>query len=203
MSGSISYWLSQLKQGNSDAATELWVRYSNDITELCRKRLSRIPKSFVDEDDIAQSAFRCICEGLMEGQLISVTSRDDLWFLLLSITFKKIASHVESEMAQKRGGGKVRTESSIAMSSDETARFRIDWLASDEPTPDLSVMLQEQHVYLLEKLGNERLRTLAELRIAGFSVSEIAHEMSLSTRSVERKLSLIRDKWRAELCEVH
>jgi hypothetical protein len=203
MSGSVSYWLSQLKKGDADAACHLWARYSPDLLAVSRKRLSRIPKGYVDEDDIAQSVFRCICEGLMGGQLATVESRDDLWFLLLSVTFRKVAGHVQSQMALKRGAGKVRTESSLGVASDETINFCIEGLASDEPAPELSVMLEEQCARLLEKLGNENLRTLAEFRIAGYSVAEIAAEMSLSTRSIERKLSLIRDKWKVELCEAY
>lgn len=201
MAGSVSYWLSQLKEGDARAAGELWHRYSPDLLAVSRKRLSRLPRGYVDEDDISQSVFRCVCEGVIGGQLATVKSRDDLWFLLVAVTTRKIANYIESQMAQKRGEGKVRTESSLGCGSDETIRFYFDTMPSDIPPPEISAMLDEQYAHLLSKLGTDNLRMLAELRIAGYTVSEIASQMSLSTRSIERKLSLIRDKWKAELCD--
>jgi DNA-directed RNA polymerase specialized sigma24 family protein len=202
MRGSVSEWISNLREGDAEAARQLWIRYSPDLIEVCRKRLARIPRDYVDEDDIAQSVFQCMCTGLSRGQFEELEGRDDLWWLLVAMTMRKVAGHAQSQMAVKRGGGRVRTESSLSIKADETLPFRVDSLTSEDPPPEAIVILQEQHAYLLARLGSDGLRNVAEYRIAGYSIQEISDMLSLSTRSVERKLRLIRDTWKAALYDV-
>jgi hypothetical protein len=70
---------------------------------------------------------------------------------------------------------------------------------SDAPTPEFLVSLEEQHNRLLGLLRDDRLRQIAVFRIEGFTVPEIAVDLCLSTRSIERKLQLIRGVWSQEL----
>jgi DNA-directed RNA polymerase specialized sigma24 family protein len=63
------------------------------------------------------------------------------------------------------------------------------------------VELEEQYARLLDMLRNDQLRKVAILRIEGYTVAEIAQKVDIGQRAVERKLQLIRDKWRRELLE--
>ena len=69
----------------------------------------------------------------------------------------------------------------------------------DGPTPEVLVILEEQNQRLLGLLGDDRLKHIAVSRVEGYTVGEIAHNMRLSIRSVERKLQTIRKKWSREL----
>jgi len=57
--------------------------------------------------------------------------------------------------------------------------------------------LMEQAQNFLDDLPEETLRTTALYKLQGYENSEIAEKLSLSVRSVERKISLIRRLWSA------
>jgi len=63
---------------------------------------------------------------------------------------------------------------------------------------DVHVMLDEEHQRLLSLLRDERLRQVAISRIEGRTVAEIARDLGLCARSIERKLRLIRNTWASE-----
>ena len=50
-------------------------------------------------------------------------------------------------------------------------------------------------------LRNDQLREIAILRIEGYNVAEIAQKLAIGMRAVERKLQLIRKKWKRELLD--
>jgi DNA-directed RNA polymerase specialized sigma24 family protein len=188
---SVSTWIASLKHSDADAAQRLWDRYSIQLVELARRRLDRVPKGFADEDDVAQSVFRNICCGAAAGRFGDIKNRDDLWWIILSITKRKTVDLKRRQMAKKRGGGQVLSESAIAGERS----FSLDNLIGDDPTPELLVTLDEQVGYLLNLLRNDGLRRIAISRVEGYSVAEIADELEITTRSVERKLKLIRTTW--------
>jgi RNA polymerase sigma factor (sigma-70 family) len=196
---SISHWIAELKDGDASAAERLWERYAMRLVELARRRLKDAPKQVADEEDVAASVFHSLCRGAAAGRFENVKNRDDLWWLLLAITKQKVVDHVRREMAQKRGGGRIQSESGLSRNSDDSHGFALDHLIGDEPTPEFALMLQEQHSRLLGLLRDDRLRQIAVFRIEGLTVPEIAADLGVSTRSVERKLQLIRGAWSKEL----
>jgi RNA polymerase sigma factor (sigma-70 family) len=197
--GSVSGWIHSLNKGELDAAQKLWDRYASLLLEIARRKLGDAPKGSADEEDIAQNVFASICRGAAAGRLMDVKNRDDLWWLLLAVTRQKVASHVRREMAQKRGAGRVCSESVLHGEVGSNSGFRLDYVVGEEPTPDFIAMLNEQHLRLLELLPSASLRQVADSRIEGYSVAEIAARLAISIRAVERKLQLIRSKWSAEL----
>lgn len=199
--GSVSGWIHNLNQGELDAAQNLWNRYAGQLVEIARRKLGDAPKSAADEEDVAQNVFASICRGAAAGRLMDVKNRDDLWWLLLAVTRQKVASHVRREMAQKRGAGRVCSESALRGDVGSNSGFRLDYVVGEEPTPEFIAMLNEQHLRLLEVLTSPSLRQVAVSRIEGYTVAEIAARLAISIRAVERKLQLIRSKWSAELAE--
>lgn len=103
------------------------------------------------------------------------------------------------ETALKRGAGQVRSESRLRRNADDSDGFSLDRLVGDEPTPDLVLMLDEQYQRLFGLLCDDQLRQIVQYRIEGLSVSEIANDLRLSTRSIERILQRIRGLWSLEL----
>ena len=67
-----------------------------------------------------------------------------------------------------------------------------------EPTPDFALQTSEECQRLLDLLSDE-LREVAELKLQGFSNSEIAQQMGVVERTAERKLNLIRKHWSEDL----
>lgn len=68
-------------------------------------------------------------------------------------------------------------------------------LISAEPTPDQAAQFAEEVHSRLADLPGKLERTIAIRRMQGHSNSEIAEELDVSQRTVERKLNLIRQMW--------
>jgi RNA polymerase sigma factor (sigma-70 family) len=198
---SISEWLGQLKVGEVEAAQKLWTRYSAKLMRFAKQRLGTSPREAADEEDVALSVFGSVFRAAAEGRFDQISTRDELWWLLLTITNRKAIDHIRREAAQKR-------DRNIGQTDQREAGVRgscptsLNDLISSEPTPDFVIELEEQYASLLARLRNDRLREIAVLRIDGYAVSEIAQKMNIGERAVERKLQLIRAKWKRELLDL-
>ena len=80
-----------------------------------------------------------------------------------------------------------------------SAGFSLDNLIGDDPSPEFLVTLNEQHRHLLDLLQGETLRQVANSRIEGYTVAEIAANLGISQRAVRRKLQIIRTRWTDQL----
>ena len=170
---SISNWISLLKQGDLDAAQNLWQRYSFKLVKLARHRLRAIPRGMVDEDDIAQSVFLAVCRGADDGRFQDVRNRDDLWWLLLTITQRKIVNLIRKETTLKRGSGHVRPESDCQNWNERSGRFSLDQVLSSEPSPEFIVLMEEQTrrlLGLLRRRSTEKSRAIAAGRLLGCGI---------------------------------
>lgn len=196
---SVTTWIKGLKQGDREAAEQLWVRYFDKLVAAAEKRLRSAQKRAYDEEDVALSVFESLCQGAERGNFKQLSTRDDLWALLLALTHKKSVDRIRHETRVKRGGGRVRGESVFAQRGNGFGAHRLRDLVSQAPTPELIALLREQHQDLMDSLPNETLRQVARLRLEGYSVKEIATEFEYTTRWAERKLQLIREIWGAKL----
>lgn len=196
--GSISVWIEQLKDGEAEAARKLWHHYAEQLTTAARRRLGGAGTGVADEEDVAQSVFALVCRGAQSGRFQDITTRDDLWWFLLLATKQKTIDLRRRERAAKRGGGNTRPESGVGGAGDSVP-FTLDGLTGTNPTPEFLVMMQESNERLLGLLRDNQLRSIATSRMEGLTVAEIAAIHSIGMRSVDRKLALIRNRWRKEL----
>lgn len=187
---SVTRWIDALKRGDDDAATALWQRYFNRLVGLARTRLGAAPRRVADEEDVALSAFRCLCDGAEGGRFPDLTDRDDLWRLLTVLTAHKAIDQKRRSAGKKRGGGAVRGESVF-----EGDGPGLDQLLAEEPTPEVLAVLAEEHARLLGLLEDDTLRKVALWKLEGFTNQEIAERLGVTCRSVERKLNRIRARW--------
>ena len=157
-----------------------------------------VPRHIADEEDIALSVMDCLCRGAEQGRFDQIADRDELWRLMFTITTHKVIEKARFATRQKRGGGQVRDEAWIRRDRDA----KIDDIASDEPTPELLAEMDDEHQRLMEVLAESSLQTTATLRLMGWTNEEIASELEISRRSVERKVERIRLIWSAELTKV-
>ena len=139
------------------------------------------------------------CVGAARGRFAEHMRRDDLWHLLLHLTKQKTVDYIRHQTRLKRGGGDVRGESVFLDPANSSATGGLDQIVADEPGPEMLAVMEEQHRRLLEMLPNGILRQIAIGRLQGGSNEDIAAQMKLSVRSVERKLKLIRERWHQEL----
>jgi hypothetical protein len=151
-----------------------------------------------DEEDIALSAFNSLCLGGRRGRFPDLRDRDSLWGLLVFITAQKAADWVVHERRQKRGGGKVHGHSALIGKDRGTGEGSFDDIIGRSPGPETLQVWTEEYEHLLDRLGDERLRHIAELSMQGYKIDEIAGELGLSRQAIHRKLHIIRKIWLAE-----
>jgi len=190
--GSISHWVRQLREGAAAAVQPLWERYFPRLVELARKKLRESPRRGTEED-VALSAFDSFCRNAVDGRFPQLDDRDDLWRLLVLLTARKVARHLRDERRQKRGGGAVPVE----LTPDDG--LGLDQILSREPTPEFAAQAAEECQRLLHLLGEPVLKTLALWKMEGYSVEEIAQKLGCVSRSIKRKLRVIRGLWEKEI----
>ena len=188
---SVTRWIAALKEGDDQAASALWQRYFDRLVGLARRKLGATPRRAADEEDVALSVFRCLCDGAARGRFPVLTDRDDLWRLLTTLTIHKAIDQKRRAAGKKRGGGQVRGES--VFGGDEGAG--LDNFVAEEPTPELLATLAEEHSRLMRTLDDDTLRQVALAKMEGYTNEEIAGKLGVTCRSVERKLNRIRTQW--------
>jgi DNA-directed RNA polymerase specialized sigma24 family protein len=195
--GSVTNWVRQLQTGDAAGAQKLWERYFRRLVGLARKKLQEGPRRAADEEDVALSAFASFCHHAARGQFPQLADRDDLWRLLVTITSRKALHLRRDENLPKRGGGGVRSlaEGSGPSSSREAV---LEQILDPEPTPAYAALVADESRRLLELLSEEQLRTIALLKLEGYTNDEIAGKLGYERVTVQRKLRLIRQIWAQE-----
>ena len=192
----ITMWLGRACEGDEQAVQEIWQQYYDKLVQLARRKLGPMGRRASDEEDVALSAFHSFYRGASQGRFPKLNDRTDLWKLLVTITCRKAIGQIKNATAQKRGGGNVRGESIFQKAGDsESATGGIGQILGDTPTPELAVMVAETCGDMLEKLDDDMLREIAQLKMEGYSNEEIAAKLDCVTRTVERKLARIREIW--------
>ncbi len=191
---SVTAWINDLKQGNDSASAKLWERYFSQLVRVAARRLGSAPRRVADEEDVAVSVFESLCRGAAAGRFQQLHDRDDLWKLLTAIAGMKAVDQIRRQTAQKRGGVQVRGES-IVEAAGSSHIGGLDQLAQGEPTPQFLALMEERQQEMFAVLPDQSQRDVARLRFEGYSNEEIAQQLNISLRSVERKLNVIRQIW--------
>lgn len=201
-SNDITVLIRKIEAGDSESVAELWQHCFKRLQVYCRRRLPDHLRRVLDEEDVALSAIKSFCLGAQEGKFGPIEGRDELWKLLYCIAARKAGFSVRHQQALKRGGGQVLGESAFAAGEaatpfDDAVQNGIAEVADAQRAPtDIEHFLNDCED-LFEQLDSDELRTIAILRIEGYSVAEIADRTGSAQRSVERRLNLIRQIWKS------
>jgi RNA polymerase sigma factor (sigma-70 family) len=179
-----------LKRGDRAAAEELWDSYIHRLVALARVRLGGMARRAADEEDVALSAFDSLCRRAERGRLARLTDRDDLWRILVLITERKAIDLMRREGRQSRGEGRV-----VAFSDVESQRP--DDVVDPGLTPEFAAQVVDEFRELLERLGDDSLRSVALAKMEGYTNKQIADRLGCIEQTVERKLRSIRKIWSA------
>ncbi len=178
---SITRWFVRLRDGDERAAEILWQHYFPKLIAVAKHRFGADRDPVYGADDAVASVFHLLWNGARQGRYADVGGRDELWRILVTATRRKIIDRVRRENATKRGGAKLEQP--------------VKELSSPEATPEMLCLMDERLNELLGALRNDDLRRIALWRLEGYSNVEIARELDLSERTIERKLRLIREDW--------
>ena len=193
---SVTQWISGLKAGDQEASRKLWEGYFHKLVRLVERKLPVGSQRAFDEEDVALSAFKSFCFGVAEERFPDLSDRGNLWAVLVIIATRKAQAFVETQNRHKRGGGKVRGDS-VFIGREPTGELAgFDALAGNEPTPAFLAEAAESCERLLNDLGDETLRSIAVLKMQGYTIDEIAAQTGCTKRAVQRRLEIIRRIWR-------
>lgn len=178
--------LRRFREGEDDAATELYKRYAEKLFLLATHKVSPDLRQRVDPEDIVQSVFRTFFRRASMGQYVAPDG-EELWKLLLVIGLNKIREVANHHHADKRDLRKTDGGDSIATAAE--GHEDIALLA-------LRLTIEE----LLASLPSS-YREIVRLRIERYEVEEIAEKTGRAKRSVERILHDIQRKLYGSLHE--
>ena len=179
----VTDWIRGVGEGRRQSEDALWDHYFGRVVRLARTRMLAIQSHLYDEEDAALSALNSVFRGIRNNRFPELRSRDNLWRLLILITHRKITAQ------QRRESARVRP------ASQGEAAIEISEIMSTEPTAELVMEMMDETDRLLKRLGDNKLRRIALMRMDGLTTQEIAESIKSTTRTVRRKLERIRDLW--------
>lgn len=191
----VTHWIDQVKDGDSAAAYQLWQHYYAQLVRLTRQQLRGHATGVADEDDIIVSVFESFYRAAEGGRFPDLTSRDDLWRLLLRMSARKIIDKRRHDGRQRRGAG-VEVLSIHAEREDDQEMIEV---IGNEPTPEMVLSMKDSFQELISHLGSGQLTEIAIGKMEGYSNAELAERLRCSERTIERRLNLIREKCQQEL----
>jgi RNA polymerase sigma factor (sigma-70 family) len=186
---SVTNWLRKLESGHDQAAQQLWDVFFKRLVLLAQERMRNCPQGIADAEDIALSAFASFCRGVENQRFPDLSDRNGLWRLLVSITLRKLLHVIRDQNRQKRGGDFRRVESNY---DSDDGPSTVDQILAREPTPEMAAQLAEQYDRWIKALECEELMRITQWKLEGFTNNEIAEKSGFTTRTIERKLNLIR-----------
>ncbi len=181
--GSVTDWLTALREGDRTAAQLIWNRYYGQLVRFARAQMREVSNPLSDEEDIALIAFDNFFRAIEANRYPDVYDRQNLWYLLLCIAARKSKSAVRFEASQRRNQAR----------NERIDNF--DDLAGDEMSPESVCATTESLRELLDELSDRQLKQIAILRMEGHTPGEIAARFGCSGSTIQRKLRRIRESW--------
>ena len=179
--------LARWRNGDQQAAAELFCRYADRLIALARSRLSAKLAHRIDPEDVVQSAYRSFF-AQTRADRYDLQRGGDLWQLLVTITLHKLQHHVRRLHTGKRA---VDREQNFG-SEDSLLGIQMQALGN-EPTPLEAVALADLLQQVLQGI-EPRERRMLELRLQGYNLEEIAAETQRSRRTVRRVLDEVKQR---------
>jgi RNA polymerase sigma factor (sigma-70 family) len=194
-SDSVTRWIRSLQEGEPEAARPLYERYFDRLIRLAHSRLQGVPLQAAGAEDVAAHAFESFCLRLERGDFTQLQDRDDLWRLLARIVVNKAGKLRRYHQAARRP--KLVQECDLADPVSDSAPG-LDREAGKEGSPDLLAEAADELQRVLNSLNDETLTQIVRWKLEGRTTQEIAEELGVVPRTIDRKLERIRVLWLAE-----
>jgi len=176
--------IQQLKDGDDAALARLYERYSAAAIARARRRFQQAGLPQLDEDAVANDAFWDLHRAVRAGRTPHLENRKQFLALLATIVACKSVNEIKRARAGVRDVDREQSGSVLMQ------------LVEDEGTqPDQQAALRDCYDSFIHSLS-ESLRPFAELYLAGLTHKQIAEQLGVVERTVERKLPLILARWR-------
>ena len=139
---------------------------------------------------------RAFVEAHRDGRFPQLQEHEDPWPLLLALTTHKAIDLLRYERRVKRGGPGQQDAPPVGPDEDgDRANLALSQLIGKEPDPQAAFQIAEECQDILDRFSDTILRAIALWKMEGFTTEEIAAKLGCTTRTIERKLQLIRRLW--------
>ncbi len=166
----------QLRPGYEADAVE---RFAGRLIAMAKSRMPERLKRRVDPEDIVQSVFRSFFARNSDGRF-EFRESADVWRLLAAITYRKVQQTIRFHHQKQRDVARDLPNSDDAAPVKDVA-----------PTASSVITMMELLDGILEQLP-ETHQEILRLRLENFSIDEIAEKLSVSSRTVNRALAVVR-----------
>lgn len=182
--------MKRIEAGDSDAEMCLWDAFHSKLLSHVEHRIRRrgVPTGMMDDEAITLSALESVFKCAKEGRLRTVESWMELSRLVYAMTNRKFVDHWRRAT---KISGQPRSPIQPLSGNSEPA-------SSDDQPIDL-VVFDEKLAHLKSMLPDDIHRQIAVMKLAGYSLEEIAERIGRSVPTVSRKWSIIRRMWADEL----
>jgi len=172
-------WLESVVQLQNGYEADAVGRFSDRLLRLASSRLPERLNRRVDPEDIVQSVFRSFFNRHTKGRF-QFEEAPDVWRLLAAMTYRKVQKTIRHHGQQQRDFSR-DTGDEVALSAAE----------NDDPTASSWVVMMELLEGILQQLPATH-QQIVQLRLDGYSVEEIAAQVGVSSRTVDRALAVTR-----------
>ena len=178
-----SAWLQSVVSLTDDYEARAVEQFMDRLIRLAQSKLPDRLNRRVDPEDIVQSVFSSFFHR-NQNQQFDIGSSNDLWRLLAAMTYRKTMKAIEYHSRRRRD---FTREADHAQRSGQAPAP----IQSDDPTASAIVVMTELLEQILERMPEEHQQIL-RLRLEDHSIDEIAKQVCVSTRTVNRALQSAR-----------
>lgn len=175
--------LERFKDGNEDAFPELVEKYGHHVIRAVRRKLNRAIRSKFDSQDFVQAVWATFFEH--RARLGEFPTSQELVAYLSQIARNKVADESRRRLCSQ--GKNVNREVRLDGSCGEPQ------LTARTPSPSAVFIADEQWNHLI-KGEPAHYRQVIELKREGLSYLQIADELGLSSKTVQRVLKRLNEK---------
>ncbi|MCY2962434.1 MAG: sigma-70 family RNA polymerase sigma factor [Planctomycetota bacterium] len=175
--------LARVRAGESDAATELYLRYARRLHGLAQRQISTSLSRRIDPEEIVQSVFRTFFRRAATQDYF-VPEGEELWRLLLVITLNKIRRSAKFHNAQRRD---------VRRTSDDQGGID-HYLSADSYADENALTILRMVIDDVIRSLPENQQKIVRMRIEGYEIDEISQKTDRAKRTVERILQEFRSE---------
>ena len=179
----VTKWITHATAGDELAAEQIFNYYYERLVGLARQKLRAVPAPIADDEGAVVSAFRSFFSGVEAGEFAKLQGRDDLWKLLATMTARKAIAQIRRHWRKTGEADRMDRAAEVAEHLDRSL------------TPAEITAFVEDCERRIESLEEPTLKQIALLRLEGYETREIAEQLEVHQRTVQRKIALIQGVW--------
>lgn len=191
----------QMDFAEPEVVADLWDAFYERLRIAVRQRVRDIRRPVASESEVALSAFNSFLNRAQDGQFPDLADQDELWRLLKTIAIRKANDLRKNLRAKKRGGDRAVYNQADLAGDSQAPAAGVNAAKDDQPAPSLEMEVSDLFNTLLESLPDDRHRDVILLKLQGASVALIAEHLETTTRTVQRLIKKIEERWQADLLD--